>query len=63
MTANEWNVISEQARSYVGPTLDGPDADAAVRAILAWEWVNPGASAARRRGAWDRLVRQARVAY
>ena len=63
MTTNEWNVISKKARRYVKPTLGGPDAEAAVRAIIAWEWVNPDASEARRGGAWARIVGQARASY
>jgi len=60
MTANQWNAIERQARIYVSPTLDGPEADAAVRAILAWEWSNPAAGPERRAGVWARVVRGAR---
>jgi hypothetical protein len=56
MTSTQWAAIERQARVFVHPALAGPDADAAVRAIVAWEWANPDASAQRRTAAWSRIT-------
>jgi hypothetical protein len=58
MTSTQLDAIERQARAFVLPGLAGPDADAAVRAIVAWEWVNPGVSPERRSAAWARIRRQ-----
>jgi hypothetical protein len=56
MTTTQWLAIERQARSFVSPSLSGPDADAAVRAIVAWEWANPYASPDGRSAAWSRIL-------
>jgi hypothetical protein len=56
MTTTQWAAIERQARVFVHPDLTGPDADAAVRAIVAWEWANPDAGAERRSAAWTRIA-------
>ncbi|MBI1351156.1 MAG: hypothetical protein GC156_08560 [Actinomycetales bacterium] len=63
MTETQWNAIERQARIFVRPSLSGPDAEAAVRAILAWEWTNPDVSPERRSGAWSGIVNRASVIY
>jgi hypothetical protein len=63
MTSIQWAALERQARHFVRPLLSGPDADAAVRAIVAWEWSNPDASPDRRSAAWSRLVGLATSAY
>jgi hypothetical protein len=63
MTGSEWDHVEHEARRYVQSSLNGPDAEAAVRAILAWEWSNPGVSTTRRSSAWSRIVRLAGSIY
>jgi hypothetical protein len=63
MTSTQWAALERQARRYVQKMLDGPDSDAAIRAIVAWEWMNPSASPDRRAAAWARITEQATFAY
>jgi hypothetical protein len=63
MTKNQWDAIERQARIYVTSRLNGPDADAAVRGIIAWEWTNPDVSPMRRETAWSGIVARAGIAY
>jgi len=58
MTTTQLAAIERQARIYVQPHLTGGAADAAIRAIIAWEWANPDAGPERRASAWHRLVRR-----
>ncbi len=48
--------LERQARYFVNPVLIGPEADAAVLTIVAWERVNPEADADRRERAWTRIA-------
>ena len=59
MTTTQWAAIERQARLFVLPEMTGPAADAAVRAIVAWEWANPDASPEMRSSAWQRLAQRA----
>jgi len=59
MTTTQWAAIERQARLFVQPDMTGPAADAAVRAIVAWEWANPDASPEMRSSAWLRLSQRA----
>ena len=59
MTTTQWAAIERQARVFVQPDMAGPAADAAVRAIVAWEWANPDASPEMRSSAWLRLSQRA----
>jgi hypothetical protein len=63
MTSTQWDAIERQARHFVRPRLAGPDADAAIRAIIAWEWTNPGVSPERRSAAWERIAGVAATVY
>jgi hypothetical protein len=63
MTEEQWNTIERQAKVYVQTRLDGPDVEAAVRGIIAWEWVHPDAAPTRRELAWSGIVARAGVAY
>ena len=63
MTDIQWNAIERQARIYVQSRLNGPDADAAVRGIIAWEWSHPDASPTRRESVWSGIVARAGLAY
>ena len=56
MTTTQWAAIERQARLFVQPQMSGAAADAAVRAIVAWEWANPDASPDMRSSAWRRLA-------
>jgi hypothetical protein len=63
MTEQQWDVIERQAHAYVDPRLSGRDAEAAVRGIIAWEWVHPDAAPTRRELAWSGIVARAGVSY
>ena len=63
MTENQWNAIEWQAKAYVEPRLSGADAEAAVRGIIAWEWIHPNAAPTRRELAWSSIVARAGAAY
>jgi len=63
MTEYQWNAIERQAKAYVEPRLKGSDAEAAVRGIIAWEWIHPNAAPNRRELAWSSIVARAGVAY
>jgi hypothetical protein len=63
MTENQWNALERQARIFTQSRLEGPDADAAVRGIIAWEWTHPDASPTRRASVWSGIVARVGTAY